>query len=412
MKPYHCSKSLVIVLMIALVIRILVALYLGDQVSGLSGAHDEISYDTLAQRFITGHGLTFPRPWYPWIEANAQQSYFSVTMSLYLAAIYATFGYQPVVARLVMAILSTLIVGAIFLLARHLFGERVAFISGLIAAGYAYFIFYGVALVTETPFMLALLIAILLAYRIVESPSIWLWGAFGGGVAITVLLRMAVLFYIPALVMWIAFRQRGRWTGIIILVAILVLAVSPFTVRNYYLWGKFLLLESQFGHVFWNGNHPDHQGNFNPCKVFPIPEYVLASKNEAEITNRLLWMGIENVRRDPTHFFVLTMTRLRELFKFWPTSDSTWSANALRVLSFGVMLPFALVGLLLNAKRWRELMPILLFLVIHTGIYAVSWTMIRYRIPLDALLVIFAAFTVNELGRFAKERKANLGDAA
>ena len=73
-----------VLLLLALLVRIGAALYLGNEVSGLSGAQDEVSYSMLGQRYTEGHGLTFPRPWYPWIRADTPQSYFSASMSLTL----------------------------------------------------------------------------------------------------------------------------------------------------------------------------------------------------------------------------------------------------------------------------------------------------------------------------------------
>ena len=137
----------------------------------------------------------------------------------------------------------------------------------------------------------------------------------------------------------------------------------------------------------------DSNGNFHPHWVFPIPEYVLASENDAIITNTLLKMGIENVMDDPGLFISLTITRIRELFKFWPTSDSTNIANLLRVFSFGLILPISIFGLFLSRKRWKDLVPIYLFLLVHTGVYSISWTMIRYRIPMDVFFIMFAAVT-------------------
>jgi 4-amino-4-deoxy-L-arabinose transferase-like glycosyltransferase len=391
------QRHVLLVLTLALFTRVLAALYLGNTVSGLSGAQDEISYSMLGQRFASGHGMTFPQYWYPWIEPNAPQSYYSYTTSLYLAGIYTLFGYHPIIARLVTAILSTLLVWMIFLVARRLFGHRVAVISSTIAAVYAYLIFYGVTLVTETPFMLALLVAFYIALKIVQRSSIVLWISLGVALAVAVLLRMAVLFFVLILLIWLApaMRQRRQAYMLTIPVLIIVLAILPFTVRNYRLWGRFMLLESQFGHVFWNGNHPGHQGNFHPSKVFPIPPGVLKSKNDAEITNRLLRMGIQNVLDDPGHFLLLTATRLREFFKFWPTTDSTLQANVLRVASFGAILPFAVIGLILNLRRLRFLAPVYLFMIVHTGVYAISWTMIRYRIPLDVFFIMFAAYTID-----------------
>lgn len=404
---------LLAILAVALFIRILAAFYLGNTVSGFSGAHDEITYSMLGQRFASGHGMTFPQNWYPWIEADAAQSYFSYSISLYLAAIYSLFGYLPIVARLITGGLSTLLVFMIYLVAKRLFSERVALISSAIAALYAYLIFYGVTLVTETPFMLALLITIYVALRLKEEPSVALWVTLGVTLAITVLLRMAVIAFVPILLLWIALElnDRSQLKMLFIPAVIIVLAVLPFTIRNYLLWNNFVLLETQFGHVFWNGNHPDHNGNFHPYKVFPIPKEVLASKNEAgtlpsdaEITNRLFRLGLSNIQNDPQHFFLLTLTRLREFFKFWPTDESSLLANLLRLISFGAILPFTIIGLILGLRNWRALAPVYLFILIHTAIYAVTWTMIRYRIPLDVFFIMFAAYALETTASYLRKR--------
>jgi hypothetical protein len=118
---------------------------------------------------------------------------------------------------------------------------------------------------------------------------------------------------------------------------------------------------------------------------------VLALNNDVDITNELLRRGIQNVLNDPWMFVMLTITRLREFFLFWPTTQSDIFSNLLRVFSFGIMWPFAAAGLWLSRRQWRDLLPIYIFMVTHTGVYAVTWTMVRYRVPLDAFLIPFAA---------------------
>ncbi|MCL4486533.1 MAG: glycosyltransferase family 39 protein, partial [Chloroflexi bacterium] len=295
------------VLALAFIVRLAAALYLGNHVTGLSGAQDEVTYSTLAERFVTGHGLTFPKPWYPWIQANTPQSYFSATMSLYLAAIYQAFGYEPIIARIITGVLSTFIVLMIVLIANRLFGRPVALVAGVIASVYAYLIFYGVTLVTETPSILSLLAAIYLAYRIGDSPSLKKWALLGVALATTILFRQAVMFYVPLLLLWVVYRQRGPKKMVLIPIVIIVLFILPFTVRNYLLWHRFLLLQAEYGHVFWNGNHPGQHGNFVSDRVFPIPSAVLASHNDVEITNTLLFMGIDHVLKDPGGFALLTL---------------------------------------------------------------------------------------------------------
>ncbi len=390
-------KLLIVILVVALLVRLTAAFLLGDEIRGLSGAHDEISYSMLGQRFASGYGMTFPQKWYPWIDANAPQSYYSFTFSFLLATIYKIFGYHPLAARLVMAFVSVGVVFMVFKVACYFFDNRTALLSSAIAAIYAYFIFYGVSLVTETPFILAILTAIYLGTMLVQnSGRIVLWIVFGIALAFSVLLRMAVIFFVPVLFMWMLVQMHDHRQRFYVLIPIVIilLAITPFTIRNYLLWGKFMLLESQFGHVFWNGNHPGHMGNFHPYKVFPIPPNILASKNDAIITNELLKMGIQNVLANPKNFVLLTLTRLREFFKFWPTADSSFLANILRVISFGIIFPLSILGIILSLKRWHALTPIFLFMLIHTAVYATSWTMIRYRIPLDVFLIMFASVSI------------------
>lgn len=379
----------------ALLCRIAAALVLGDTASGLSGAHDEITYSTLGARVASGHGLTFPQGWYPWIAADAPQSYFSATFSLALGAIYRAVGPHPLAARLVMAVFSTALVFVLYAVARTLFEPRVALTSAAIASVYAYLVFYGVALVTETPFTLAVLTAIWLTHRMRRRPSVALALALGATLAVAILLRVAVVFFVIALLAWLASTLRGRerWYSIVIPLACIAVAVLPFTIRNYGLWGRFLLLESQFGHVFWNGNHPSHHGHFSN-QVFPIPPEILALQNDAAITNRLLLLGIQNVWQDPRHFVELTLDRTAIFFSCLPSRGSNTTENLLRMASFGWVFPTAVVGTWISRHAWRALLPVYLLIVLHTGVHLVTWSMVRYRVPLDPLFIMFSAVTL------------------
>jgi 4-amino-4-deoxy-L-arabinose transferase-like glycosyltransferase len=390
------------ILLVALALRLAAAWALGDQVRGLSGAHDEITYDTLGYRFASGHGMSFPEPWYPWIPPDKPQSYFSFSFSAMLSGIYALTGHHPLFARLWMALLSVVIVGLIYMLGERFFNRRVALLGAAIAAVYAYLIFYGVVLVTETPFTLFVLLAIYVANDVAgrvqrnAQTTYWHMAALGAALAGGVLMRQSLLLFVPVLLCWLAFKlppgHRLRLLSIPLL--ILAAAIIPFSIRNYLLWHKFMLLETQFGHVFWNGNHPDHHGNFHPFKVFPIPTEVLASQNDVVMTDALLRLALQHIWQDPMDFVWLTVTRLRELFTFWPTSDSGLAANLLRLFSFGLFVPFMAIGAALNLRRLGELMPVYLFMAVHIGVHAISWSMVRYRMPVEPFLILFAAWTL------------------
>jgi hypothetical protein len=65
-------------------------------------------------------------------------------------------------------------------------------------------------------------------------------------------------------------------------------------------------------------------------------------------------------------------------------------------------LPFMLVGLYLAFSRWRNFTILYLFVVIHTGIHLLSWPAPRYRLPVDAVSMVFAGLAVLELARQVK----------
>ena len=64
------SVVLGVILAIGFILRLTVALGLGDVAKPVSGAYDQVSYDMLAQRLLQGHGLSYTTDWYPFTKAN------------------------------------------------------------------------------------------------------------------------------------------------------------------------------------------------------------------------------------------------------------------------------------------------------------------------------------------------------
>jgi 4-amino-4-deoxy-L-arabinose transferase-like glycosyltransferase len=411
-RQFKRHRALSLILLLALAARVVVAFWLGDTMEVLpaGGTHDQVSYDMLAQRVATGHGFTFPTQWYPWIKPDTPTSYYSGTMVLHLAAIYWLFGYHPLIARLVYAVLGTFIVYMIYRLGRRLFGVQAGLIAAGLAAGYAYLVLYSATLLTETPFILCLLLAFELAFRTLENDTIKNWVLFGLALAGTVLFRMAVLPALVFLLGWLYLKRKTisrRWHFLIPIV-IVVGCILPWTIRNVTLFGRFMLLESQFGHVFWVGNHPARDATFGEVAwVPPIPNEI-ADLNEADLTYELLHRGIQNVLNDPGRFILLTLSRTEIFFTFWPTPGSSSISNIARVLSFGILLPFMLYGLVIAIKQCKMCLPLYVFVVLHTGVYVASWVMIRYRIPVDTILLLFAGLAISRISQRFKRAKPAL----
>ena len=98
-RPKH-KQLLTLILVAAVLIRIPIALFMGDQITVLPGIQDQVSYDALARSLLGGDGYSFAKNWYPFTPANTPTAHWSFLYPLYLAGTYAVTGYHPLAARL------------------------------------------------------------------------------------------------------------------------------------------------------------------------------------------------------------------------------------------------------------------------------------------------------------------------
>jgi hypothetical protein len=54
----------------------------------------------------------------------------------------------------------------------------------------------------------------------------------------------------------------------------------------------------------------------------------------------------------------------------------------------------------------------LLFIVAYTAIHLASWANVRYRLPVDAFLIFFAAYGIDDLLRRLAKRRSDRRDKA
>jgi hypothetical protein len=126
-----------------------------------------------------------------------------------------------------------------------------------------------------------------------------------------------------------------------------------------------------------------------------IPNELL-TLNEAELEQALLERGIGFVREDFGRYLLLSLSRTVDYFEFWPSAESGLVSNIARVFSFGILWPFMAFGFFYHLGRafTTNLQILYLFVVFYTVIHLLTWTLIRYRLPIDAVLMPFAAFSI------------------
>jgi hypothetical protein len=423
---------LIVILAVSVALRVGTALYLGDIVDAPPLLTDQRSYDALGERLITGHGFSFDRGWYPFTPANTPTAHWSFLYSLFVAGVYAIFGPHPLAGRLVQAVLGGIALPLlVYALSRRLFSancwsdrlrarrldpETLGLTAAGIAAVYFYFVLYSATLMTETFYLSALLWSLYEAIALAERPTLKHAVLLGISLGITTLLRQSILPWIAVMFVWLLWsgyqaRRLRKLTGAVAVAAgLIALTILPFTLRNYAAYGQFLLLNSNAGYAMFSAQHPMHGTSFKEFDAAPVPAD-LNGLNEAQLDRELMQRGIGFVLAEPGRYLLLSLSRIPDYFEFWPTPDTAPLNNLGRAGSIGVLLPFMLAGMIMALRlagpraqgNWRSfstspLAMVLLFMLVYSVLHIFTWAMPRYRLPVDAVALSFAALAFDALG--------------
>lgn len=431
-RPY-----LLIIILVAILLRLAISFYLGDTVPNNT---DETSYSALGERLAAGHGYTFDRGWYPFTPPETPTAHWSFLYSAFVAVVYRVFGVHPLAARIAGAVLGGILLPwTVYHLSRRLFVEprsaplssrslstsqSLSLLAALLAAVYFLFVRYGASLMTETFYIVALLWTLERGLALQQyvrggagSPRRWLGIGAGLGVALAIatLLRQSVLPWALVMGLWLLWRGwKHRSVGFafraLALAALIVMgAVLPFTIRNYIAYDDFLLLNSNAGYAMYSAQHPMHGVSFKEYEAAPIPTE-LNDLNEAQLDKQLMRRGFGFILDDPGRYALLSLSRVPDYFEFWPTRDTSLINNLGRVLSIGVLLPFMIYGVWLAVRNpvsspghtllhAEDVAFLVLFMAFYALLHILTWAMSRYRLPVDAVALPFAALALLDLAQ-------------
>lgn len=437
-------RALLPIVLAAVILRLGSAIVQGDHVVPLPGIYDQVSYHALAIRVLGGHGFSFPTPWWPYTRPNQPTAQWSFLYTLYLSAIYLLTGLHPVAARVIQALIAGIAQPLLsYRIGRRLFNEPIGLTAAALSAVYLYFVYYAGALMTETFYILAVLAAIDLALTFISSLSSapgsaritnGQWIRLGLALGVAALLRQLILLFVPLIFLVLIIARHGGSIrgdvrslvrdsrslvgGLLVSGATIAALILPWTIRNFRAFHQFVLLNTNDGFVFFWANNPVYGTHYvpllpNDAYARMIPES-LRGLNEASLNSALLARGIGFVLADPLRFVLLSFSRIPYYFQFWPSGDSSLTSDLARFFSFGILLPFMVVGIFLavrdnrGSRSDRRLMVgfLALFVAVYSLIHLMSWTLIRYRLPVDAVLIVFAARAVDGLARRVVDQRS------
>jgi 4-amino-4-deoxy-L-arabinose transferase-like glycosyltransferase len=360
------------------------------------------AYGLIARSIVSGHGFASP------FAQTGPSALLPPVYSYLLAGIFNLFGIETKAAVLAALSLNSLFSAAtcipVFLLAYRAFGDRVAKWAGWGWAFSPYGIYYGADWAWSTCLVtLELSCLFLFAWRLENSGRTRDWLLFGILGGFSALTEPVVLSVVPLLALWTVYRRYrlGRsWTLPMVTAAFGALAImSPWIVRNYELFHKFIPVRSGFGLELYIGNngyserwvnsslHPNHSDA-------ELSEYERAG--EIAYMDHKLQQGKDYIRAHPGWFAWMTARRIVYMWTgYWSFDRAYLKDEPLdppNIVVATTMTVFGLLGLwsVFNfdcslATRFA------IVLVVFPLPYYVSHPETYYFRPVDPMLVVLAA---------------------
>ena len=316
------------------------------------------------------------------------------------------------------SIFSALTCCPIYLIARKLFGARVALASSWTWALLPTAILFPLEWIWDQSLSAFLLTALIFATLHLSSElpcatarsgrSRLLWAAYGLGWALALLTNPAMGFLLPIFLAWIIWQGHNdgaAWKGpIAIAVLTCVLGIMPWTARNYAAFGQFVPVKSNFGLEFWLGNNPDVKMIWTWWRS---PASDTAESAELHRLGEIPYMrekqgeALQFIKAQPGTFFNASFDRFVDTWTaLWDERADPWvnalGAGGLYVALCSVFSLLAFLGLLLARRAdAAQTFPLSAAMLLFPVTYYVTHSAVRYRHPVDPIMTILAVYAVS-----------------
>jgi 4-amino-4-deoxy-L-arabinose transferase-like glycosyltransferase len=355
----------------------------------------------IARSITTGKGFSSPL-----FGETGATSWSTPVYPCLLAGVFRLFGIYTYASAWVILCLNCLFSALtcipIYFIAQRCFGRAAALWASWIWVFFPYAIYFasgeiwGECLDT---LMMALVLWCTLAME--EETNVARWAGYGLLWGLAALANAMILSTFPFMLGWLAWRRHRRaiaWhLSTATTVVVLMLTVTPWLVRNYSAFGRFIPFRGTFWMVFWEGNTGD------TSDLYPDWSNPAHNDTEMEQYRRLGEMGYvgekrrmsrDFLRRHPGLFLRLTLMRFTFTWTgFWSLRSDYLAGEPFAFANIGfrtTLTVLMLAGMRRAYRLGREfIVPFVLVLFSYPVVYYVTHPGMQYQLALDPLVVIF-----------------------
>lgn len=340
-------------------------------------------------------------------------------------------------AKLLMCLLGAGGAAAAAMLGARCFSARVGLVAGLLVAADPYLVYFSSLILTETPFLLAILTLWYLASgngdsRLATLRAALLRGGICGiSAAACVYLREAGAAFAMALAALVLIRDRFKpRTCVMVLTAtgVVFLLLLPWAWRNHRQLDSWIFLTTRGGITLYDGVHPQATGrsDLGDIKAMPAVRDFVDRRDEVGWDAWFRRASWQSVRDDFAQVARLAVVKLKRTWNVVPNLEEGRSTALMAVSAMWTipMYALALLGVYHGLKRfsstgqagdrcstehsgdrWRVAVLILPAVVISV-IHAVLVGSVRYRLPAMPMLEVLAAAAMVQLADGLARRRS------
>src|SRR6266566_9520700 len=361
----------------------------------------------LARSIAQGQGFSSPT------DLNSGPSAWTAPVYPYvLAGVFKIFGiYTPASAWVILAfnsVFAALTCWTLYLIADRIYEPGVARAVAWTWAVFPYLIYWPVRVVWEASFTTFLLsLALWLAIRIADADVArrrdWIiFGLLWGLIALT---NTAVVILLPFFLAWLMYqvpKSSRQLSGAGLCLLIVLLCITPWTLRNYHMFGRFIFIRDNLplelheannnaSSGLWTRN--EHPGN-DPASMRRFQEL-----GEIRFMDEKKEQVREFIHQHPGPFALYTLERAGYFWAAPPqaTIVAGYDLWVARHVQFLLAALFAFAGVFLTFRRKSRYHWLLApFLLIYPLPYYIVNPFPRYKHPIEPVMLILIVFVLSE----------------
>ena len=309
-------------------------------------------------------------------------------------------------------IISGITIYIIYQLSQVIFNDEwVSKISAFIFSIYPFSIFYSISGLSETLYVFLILSSILLFYK-----NYFFYGSIV--IILSIYVKGISDYIAPILILIFSFFvykdtfKQGLQRFFLYFLTYCVI-MSPWWIHNWNKYNKFVRTDLAYGYHMYAGNNfmnksgggvggidVDHSQILgDEISTLTVPsDYIRSDKNfKKEAYNYIV--------EDPNRFLKQYIKKFYRFWSFVPHAKEykNLTYSIISFVSFGFIFFLSIIFLLQNFKSYfYKISPLLTFLGIITAIYTLTIVSLRYRYPIEPIMIIFASFTLKKILQFYK----------